>query len=116
MKIPPKPDEMDAASKQYKVHKKHYWLHLASGVFVFCLGIGADILIGELRHRWPHKVRWMSNQVTDGHRLSWVSDTNFWNTGPANVDIGFCDDGTLCWRREPATNASTVTHQGKTTP
>jgi len=88
------------ARPNYRVHSKHYWLHLASGLFVFALGLAADFTIGEIRYRWPHKVRWsVMNDVTPAHRLDWKKDTNFWRTDNlAAVELGFSDDGTVYWR------------------
>src|SRR2546429_1901709 len=84
---------------KYKVHKKHYWMHAMSGLAVFSLGIAADVIVQEIRYRWPHKVHWTSNKISNGHRLSWTSDTNFWTTNyPFSVELGFSDDGTVYWR------------------
>ncbi len=102
MKIPPKPGEIRG---EYKVHSKHYWMHLASGTMVFLLGIGFDIAIGELRYRWPHKVRWISNQISNDHRLGWIKESEFWKTNvPFSVDIGFSDDGIVYWKFIQKTN------------
>lgn len=83
----------------YRVHRKHYWMHAASGCVVFGLGILADIAVQEVRYRWPHKVRWINNEVSDGHRLNWKKDAAFWTTNTIfGVDLGFADDGTVYWK------------------
>ena len=94
----------DPPPEAYAIHRKHYWLHLMSGVAVFGLGIVADVVVGELRWRSPHRVRWLSTGPMDGHRLDWPKDTNFWlNTTNRqfNIDVGFSDDGTVYWRLKP---------------
>lgn len=35
----------------------------------------------------------------EGHRLNWKKDAAIWTTNTIfGVDLGFADDGTVCWR------------------